>query len=200
MRARQLFFWLSLIAPASCGTSSTAPVAPRESDVMPMDAGDIAPANVVMNGHYSDERFLDMMSAHHQMALDMAKVAQSKAQHAEIQKMASDIISSQSAEIDAMRSMKQGRFGSSRVTLTMNPDAMDNDGVPASIADAPPFDQAFLDAMIPHHAGAVRMASVVRLRSTDPEIRALARSIIDAQSKEIGTMIGWRGAWYPDAQ
>lgn len=197
MRPRRAFFVLPLIAFVACGTSSSTSEAPRASTAT--DAGGVAPANVVIDGEYSDERFLDMMAAHHQMAIDMANVAKAKAEHAEIRQMAADILASQSAEIDSMRSMKQARFGSSQVTLTMNPETMANDGVPESIADAQPFDQAFLDAMIPHHAGAIRMASVARMRSTDAKIRALARSIIDAQSKEVGTMIGWRGAWYPDA-
>jgi uncharacterized protein (DUF305 family) len=37
-----------------------------------MDAGDVAPAQLVADGQYFDVRFLDMMAAHHAMAIAMA--------------------------------------------------------------------------------------------------------------------------------
>ncbi|MGE3797999.1 MAG: DUF305 domain-containing protein [Thermomicrobiales bacterium] len=61
------------------------------------------------------------------------------------------------------------------------------------------FDLMFIDMMIPHHQEAVDMATVVLLRSTNPEVRDLAEAIITAQNTEIALMNDWRAAWYPDA-
>jgi len=46
-------------------------------------------------------------------------------------------------------------------------------------------DAAFLDAMVPHHQGAVEMAKVALVNAEHEEIRTLAREIIDGQQTEI---------------
>ncbi len=46
-------------------------------------------------------------------------------------------------------------------------------------------DAAFVDAMVPHHEGAVEMAEVALENAEHEEIRSLARDIIDAQRAEI---------------
>lgn len=46
-------------------------------------------------------------------------------------------------------------------------------------------DKAFIDAMVPHHEGAVEMAEVALERAEHPEIRNLAEEIISAQRAEI---------------
>lgn len=50
-----------------------------------------------------DKTFLQQMIAHHQAAVDMAKVAQTNAKHSEIKQLSSDIIAAQEKEINKMR-------------------------------------------------------------------------------------------------
>lgn len=61
------------------------------------------------------------------------------------------------------------------------------------------YDLRFIDAMIPHHEGAVIMAKEVLAKSKRPELQKLAKAIISAQDKEIGQMKTWRKDWYPKA-
>lgn len=61
------------------------------------------------------------------------------------------------------------------------------------------YDLRFIDAMIPHHQGALNMANVAQQKSTRPEIKKLADEIIKAQTQEINQMKQWRTAWYPKA-
>ena len=58
------------------------------------------------------------------------------------------------------------------------------------------FDRMFIDMMIPHHQGAIRMARMELADGRDPELRKLAGAIIAAQSKEIEEMNAWRKDWY----
>jgi len=52
-------------------------------------------------------------------------------------------------------------------------------------------DLAFNCGMIPHHQGAIAMAEVELKMGKDEESRKLARTIIDAQKKEIAAMTAW---------
>ena len=61
---------------------------------------------------------------------------------------------------------------------------------------ARPFDQEFIRQMVPHHRMAVMMAQMVLRGSNRAEIRELARSIIETQSKEIEEMLDWYRDWY----
>ncbi len=58
------------------------------------------------------------------------------------------------------------------------------------------FDLRFINAMIPHHEGAVVMAQEALKKSTRPEVKQLAEAIITAQQQEIEEMKQWRKAWY----
>jgi uncharacterized protein (DUF305 family) len=60
-----------------------------------------------------DQRFLEAMIAHHQGAIDMAKVAQERAERAEIRTLAAAIIAAQEAEIEQMRAWLAEWFGES---------------------------------------------------------------------------------------
>jgi uncharacterized protein (DUF305 family) len=161
----------------------------------------VAPAQLVQNGQYSDERFIDMMVPHHLMAIQMAQLAQKQGQHAQIKQMAANIIKTQSQEINELRVLKQQLYGTSTTPTMMSSMQMDNMGMltPAQLAQQHPFDEAFLDSMIPHHASAIQVASVALLHSANPDIKRIARAILDTQSAEIGQMNQWRQAWYPSS-
>jgi len=159
-----------------------------------------APEMLIENGEYSDERFIDAMVPHHQGAIDMANVALENAEHPEIQQLAQNVISTQEAEIDELKAIKQREYGTSEVPTETSPEEMKTMGVmaaPKELANEQPFDKAFIDAMIPHHQSAIDMAQVAYEETGDSEIKDLALGIVTAQQQEIEQMTDWRREWYP---
>ena len=57
------------------------------------------------------------------------------------------------------------------------------------------FDEAFIDAMIVHHEGAIQMAQQAEHRAQHQEIKDLSKNIISAQTSEIEQMKQWKKAW-----
>jgi hypothetical protein len=57
------------------------------------------------------------------------------------------------------------------------------------------FDKAFIQAMIPHHQGAIDMAKAAQTSAKHAEIKRMADAIISAQQREIGQMNQWMKSW-----
>jgi uncharacterized protein (DUF305 family) len=168
---------------------------------MGMGSGGMAQQMVMENGKYSDKAFIDAMVPHHQGAIAMAEVALKNAEHEEIIQLSRNIISSQQAEIEELKSIKQEEFGTSNVPMEMSSEQMRGMGMmmdPQQLANQKPFDEAFIDAMIPHHQSAIEMAQVALENSDNPKIKDLAQNIISAQQREIEQMREWRQQWYPE--
>lgn len=173
---------------------------PHHNHSMAMDLGP-ADANY-------DLRFIDAMIMHHQGAVDMAKEAQQKSQRREIKQLGADIIKAQNQEITQMKRWRTAWYPKAGEQV-MAYDATMGHMMPMSSqqqeammmsqdlgeADAD-FDLRFIDAMIPHHEGAVVMAQDALKKSQRPEIKNLAQAIIQAQEGEITQMKQWRTAWY----
>jgi uncharacterized protein (DUF305 family) len=167
---------------------------------MGMGSGGMAKQMVMENGEYSDKAFIDAMVPHHQGAIEMAEVALKNAEHVEIKQLSQNIISTQEAEIEELKTIKEQEFGTSEVPMKMSAGEMQMMGMtdPDELANKDPFDKAFIDAMIPHHQSAIEMAQVAYRESDNSEIKALAEGIVDAQTREIAQMEGWRQQWYPE--
>jgi uncharacterized protein (DUF305 family) len=168
---------------------------------MGMGSKGMARQMVMQNGKYSDERFIDAMVPHHQGAIAMARVALENAEHEEIEELSRNIISTQQAEIEELKSIKKEEFGTSRVPMEMSKEQMRSMGMmtnPQHLAQSKPFDEAFIDAMIPHHQSAIYMAQVANRESENQRIKELARNIVSAQKGEIEQMRGWREQWYQE--
>ncbi|MFN6526794.1 DUF305 domain-containing protein [Nostoc sp. ChiSLP03a] len=155
-----------------------------------------------------DLRFIDAMTPHHQGAVEMANVAQQKSKRPEIKKLADNIIKSQNQEITQMKQWRQTWYpkaGDKPMAynsqmghmMEMSSDQMKTMMMSQDLgaADAE-FDLRFINAMIPHHEGAVTMAQDALSKSKRPEIKKLAQEIVKAQDIEIKQMQQWRKAWY----
>lgn len=155
-----------------------------------------------------DLRFIDAMTPHHQGAVEMAKEAQQKSKRPEIKKLAADIIKAQDQEIGEMQQWRQAWYPKASSTPMaydakmghmMPMTAEQRSGMMMSMnlgAADEQFDLRFINAMIPHHEGAVTMAKDALNKSQRPEIKKLAQEIIASQQQEIAQMQQWRKAWY----
>jgi uncharacterized protein (DUF305 family) len=159
-----------------------------------------------------DKAFVREMVPHHMMAVEMAKMAAMDGQHAKIRRLGRQISKAQTAEISTLTRIAR-RLGVTPETMSMTGDmsdrmmadletlgvGMDESGMAMNMDDlhgAKQFDRAFIDMMIPHHQGAIRMARAERKRGMDAQLRRIASSIIKDQAKEIREMNAWRKAWY----
>lgn len=150
-------------------------------------------------GNETDAAFIADMTAHHEGAIEMARIAQYRAEHREIRDLADDIIAAQEGEISAMKAIRDamhdmGEHGGGHLGMSESEMGMDMDA--ADLEPAKPFDRAFIDAMVPHHEGAVAMAKRLLESGEQPRLRNMAQDIVDAQTKEIAQMREWRKDWY----
>jgi uncharacterized protein (DUF305 family) len=66
----------------------------------------------------------------------------------------------------------------------------------AALQNAPDFDRAFIEQMIPHHRMGVMMASMAQANSKHPQLQAMQQAMVKAQSREIEQMSQWYRIWY----
>ena len=151
-----------------------------------------------------DQQFIDMMVPHHEGAVEMAKVAATRAERPEIKQLAEAIVRDQTREVGEMKGWRKAWYGSDQTPgwekMPMLPEMKTPMGNMADdvrrLQAASPADRAFIDMMIPHHEAAVEAAQIAQQRAERAEIRQLAQGVIDAQTREIAQMKAWRKAWY----
>lgn len=151
-----------------------------------------------LSGNATDAAFITDMTTHHQGAIQMAEVAQKRAQHPEVRRLADDIISAQKGQISVMkrigadmRGMNMGHGGH----MGMSQSEMGMDMNLPLLRHTKSFDRAFIDMMLPHHQGAIAMARKELAEGSQPALHTIAQDTIDAQTKEIAQMHKWRRAW-----
>ncbi len=154
-----------------------------------------------------DLRFIDSMIPHHQGALVMAEEVLQKSKRPELIKLAKGMLADQKKEIAQMKLWRKQWYPKASATPIMWHAAMNHEmamtpqhkqsmmmSMSLGKADAG-FDVRFLDAMIPHHQGAVTMGQDLLKKSKRPEMKKLAQNIIKSQQAEIDLMTQWQKEW-----
>lgn len=161
--------------------------------------GDSDSSTTAANG--VDRAFATEMIAHHQMAIEMARVAKQRSTRAQVKELADAIVGAQKQEITQLQAIDRRLEGegldASELGLSQSMMGMDMDGT--MLMDAEPFDRMFIDMMIPHHQGAIRMARVQLARGRDPQLVRISKAVVATQSQEIEQMNAWRKDWYGGA-
>lgn len=214
--------WMALLALVLVLAAGCSPAAQQGQAEQPAPAatqangnavdGGASPSQIPATGEEFDQLFIDMMAPHHEGAVEMAKIAQERAEHAEIKAMADAIIAGQQEEIAMMKDWRKQWYGSSDTppmdampALEAMPGmggmghSMDMQADVERLRSAgEPFDKAFIEAMIPHHQSAIEAAKLALAQASHPEVKELAQEIIDAQQSEIDQMNAWLKDWYSE--
>ena len=144
-------------------------------------------------GRQGDVMFAQMMIPHHEQAVEMADMALESSSSPEVTGLAQRIKAAQGPEIESMKEWLRdwgapsaaddsGHMGHGGGMMS------DADMGSLESAQGAGFDRMWLTMMIEHHEGAVVMAKDVLGTTTNPDVRAMARAIVDGQTEEIGTM------------
>ena len=183
---------MRLKIPVTIAVAAAIAVAGCGSDSEPAAGGDDTSTSIstAAGGNGVDRAFVAAMIPHHESAVDMAEMAEERGQSGFVKQLAGDIIRTQNEEIATMRreDAALAKAGVKPGDLGVADHAMGMDGDMSVLETADPFDPAFLEMMIPHHEGAITMAKVELAKGADPELKALAQDIIDAQEREIEEM------------
>ncbi|MGW0034552.1 DUF305 domain-containing protein [Streptomyces sp. NPDC003314] len=191
----------------ACGADDTAPsasVSPSATAAAPGSAASQAPAPGPFND--ADVMFAQMMIPHHEQALEMARLADGRAEDPGVKRLVAAIERAQDPEIRTMRAWLKGwgrpesaghggghgsgsdhgdGHGSGSGMAGMMSE-QDMKGLAA--AEGKEFDRAFAELMIAHHEGAVTMAEEERSKGLNPTAKKLADDVVRTQSTEIAEL------------
>lgn len=151
-------------------------------------------------GDYNDAdvAFATEMIQHHRQAVDMAEMADSRASSQEVKDLATKIKGAQGPEIKTMSgwltswgeevpadmSGMEGHDMSSGMPGMMSGEDMGT----LEKASGAEFDTMFLEMMVEHHEGAIKMAETEKKDGKDDDSKKLADDVITAQTAEIEQM------------
>ncbi|MEU5984628.1 DUF305 domain-containing protein [Streptomyces sp. NPDC047434] len=139
----------------------------------------------------ADVTFAQGMIPHHQQALDMARLADGRAEDAAVRRLADAIKQAQDPEIRTMRTWlaswgrpeSAGHAGHGMAGMMSERDMRELAAVRGS-----DFDRTFAELMIAHHDGAVLMARTEQREGRDKAALKLADDVVRAQSAEIAEL------------
>lgn len=137
----------------------------------------------------TDIMFAQMMIPHHQQAVDMSTLAETRTTNPEILALAKQIKDAQAPEIKQMTAWIESSGSSMDMGHDMGMGGMLTDEQMTALENAQgaAFDKLYLEGMIGHHQGALQMAKMIE-NSDNAEAKELAANIITSQSTEIEKM------------
>ncbi|MFD9407490.1 DUF305 domain-containing protein [Streptomyces sp. NPDC059989] len=171
--------------------------APVSSSAPSPSASASAPASQQGGRNAADVAFAQGMIPHHRQAVEMAALAATRAESAEVKALADEIKKAQDPEIKTLSGWLtawgeplpaegggHGGHGGNGTSGMMTAEEMGS----LEKASGKAFDTAFLRLMIKHHEGAVAMAKTEQSGGAYPQAKEMAGAIITSQSAEIARM------------
>ncbi len=139
-----------------------------------------------------DVIFAQMMIPHHEQAVEMAKLAETRASDPQVKELAAMIKAAQGPEIATMTewlSMWKAPAPQEGHGEHVMPGMMtEEDMLKLQAAKDAQFDRMFTKLMIAHHQGAITMAKTEQSDGVDPKAKELAKAIETTQQAEIERM------------
>lgn len=185
---------MAAVTLAACGDSGDDSSSPMSGMNQTSAAATAASADAAFND--ADVSFAQGMIPHHQQAIEMAKLAATRASDADVKKLAEQIETAQSPEITTMTgwltAWGKPTAAPSMGNMDMGDTGMmsDADMTELKAASGTAFDKQFLTMMIAHHQGAITMAKDELAKGSNSDAKTLAQKIITTQQAEIDTMNG----------
>lgn len=140
----------------------------------------------------ADVMFAQMMIPHHQQAVEMAELAETRASDPEIKEIAAKIKAEQDPEIQKMKGLLQAWGQPEQPHEGMGhgmPGMVSAEGMEVlKNAKGTAFDKLFAEHMIAHHEGAIEMARTEQAQGADNEAKELAKKIETSQEAEVGQL------------
>jgi uncharacterized protein (DUF305 family) len=140
--------------------------------------------------------FATGMIPHHGQAIEMAELASTKAASSKVKDLAGQIKEAQGPEIKTLSTMLT-TWGETVPAATGHAEAMPGmdhgdagmmtaeEMTKLEAATGAEFDVMWVDMMIAHHEGAVRMSETELRAGSNEQAQQLARGIVETQTKEI---------------
>jgi len=169
-----------------------------DSGMPGMNHGSTSSPTAATSGDHAtaDVEFAQMMIAHHQQAVQMATLAETRATDAEVKQLAAQIKGAQQPEIDTMTGWLTAWGQPTAQAGGHNMAGMG--GMPGMMSDAElqqlqqatgtDFDRMFARMMIAHHNGALQMAGDVLKNGTNTQVKALAQQVVTTQTAEVAQL------------
>lgn len=138
----------------------------------------------------ADRLYVAMMIVHHEQALAMTRFVPDRAENATVKGLADRIRYSQEPEIGAMKQWQRANndMGSHGDHGSMPGMATQEQLTALGAAQGKDFDRMFLELMIKHHEGAIKMATDVKSAGTNVQVEEMADDVIAVQTDEINRM------------
>ncbi|MER5202357.1 DUF305 domain-containing protein [Streptomyces sp. NPDC002825] len=139
----------------------------------------------------ADVMFAQMMIPHHEQALEMAKLADGRAEDSEVKKLVTAIEQAQDPEIQKMKAWLKG-WGKPESAghggHGMGGMMSDQDMKDLAATKGEAFDRKFAELMIAHHEGAVAMAKDEQQSGSNATAKKLADDVVRTQSAEVAQL------------
>ncbi|MFD3569485.1 DUF305 domain-containing protein [Streptomyces sp. NPDC058667] len=178
---------------ASGGSDRSGPSASASPDASPTTTAiAVGPAPGAFND--ADVMFAQMMIPHHEQALEMAELADGRAEDPEVKELVTAIEQAQDPEIRTMKAWLKGwgrpeaaghgTDGGHGMAGMMS----DQDMKDLAAAEGRDFDRTFARLMIAHHEGAVAMAKDEQKNGRNATAKSLADDVVRTQSAEVNAL------------
>lgn len=147
-----------------------------------------------------EQQFLDTMAMHHQMAMHMASLVESRSANQELKDMAKKMMAEQEKEIAQLKGWKEQWYAGKPEAMNMKmpgmPESMKGmSGDKLMSAKGEQFDRMFVDMMSQHHKGAIKMAQTAAPKLQHAEVKEFANKLVEMQKKEVAHMAEMKKSW-----
>ncbi|MEV6148908.1 DUF305 domain-containing protein [Nonomuraea sp. NPDC052129] len=190
----------ALILLTACGGTDSASMDGKDMSTMSSapaatSASAQASAQAAATFNDADVMFAQMMIPHHQQAVEMAELAETRASDKEVKELSAKIKAAQDPEIQTMKGWltdwgKPLPSGGMDQGMGHDMPGMMSAEDMKKLEDAKgtAFDKRFAELMIAHHNGAIDMARTEQSQGSNPEAKELAKAIETGQQAEVEQM------------